>query len=139
VYWKKTNLETNSKLVFVFFFGVNRQGLTSAGHEILQAVTGVVTEPVAGAHKKGVRGAATGLASGLVNLVSLRNLTLKAIGAKVWNQANAPKGIVFIICLSSGVVTDPVAGAHKKGVRGAATGLASGLVNLVRPSQKFRK
>jgi hypothetical protein len=32
-------------------------------------VTGMVTEPVAGAQKSGVRGAAKGVAKGLINLV----------------------------------------------------------------------
>ena len=45
------------------------QGLTSLTHEVLGSVAGVVTEPVAGAQKTGVRGAARGLASGLVNLI----------------------------------------------------------------------
>lgn len=45
------------------------QGLSSLTHEFLGSMAGVVTEPVAGAHKTGVRGAAQGLASGLVNLV----------------------------------------------------------------------
>lgn len=45
------------------------QGLTSATHEVIGAVTGVVREPVMGAHKSGVRGAAKGVAKGLLNLV----------------------------------------------------------------------
>ena len=47
------------------------QGITSATHEVIQALAGVVTEPVAGASKLGVRGAASGLAKGLLNLVGI--------------------------------------------------------------------
>jgi len=45
------------------------QGLTSLTHECLGSMAGVVTEPVVGAQKTGMRGAARGLASGLANLI----------------------------------------------------------------------
>ena len=45
------------------------QGITSFTHEFLGSMAGVVREPVVGAQKTGVRGAARGLASGLVNLI----------------------------------------------------------------------
>ena len=45
------------------------QGITSFTHEFIGSMAGVVTEPVVGAQKTGVRGAARGLASGLVNLI----------------------------------------------------------------------
>ena len=70
------------------------QGITSFTHEFIGSVAGVVTEPVVGAHRKGVRGAAKGLASGLVNLV--RGAAVILGGGREGGMASRDRRVRFV-------------------------------------------
>jgi hypothetical protein len=101
------------------------QGLTSLTHEVLGSVAGVVTEPVVGAQKTGVRGAARGLASGLVNLIRrpIRGgfIFVDKVTAGVSNQLQLQPQAVHGVGVSSS--SPPLAGLAASSSRSASTGI----------------